>query len=255
MLRTALATGFAALFLGCANFAEAAPGSEPACGFGPPPGAPGFAEAQARREADMRQLGYERVCESMLSRYDIAFKDARRVMDSLAFPPVDLAATPFARFQSVGALSESMNHIASRLYRGFRMPGGQVLVLFEHDMSADDTSMSRDPKFEPERINGLPARLVVLQAPSGKAVSSLTWREGRRFYELTINANVARGPLRSELFALAASLPKSRPACPNRPERKPPKLGPDGFPELDMPPMMTVEEMNKRIEQQKRPCG
>jgi hypothetical protein len=45
-----------------------------ACGLGPPPGSPGYAEAVARHEAEVRQRGYELVCDANLARYDIPWK-------------------------------------------------------------------------------------------------------------------------------------------------------------------------------------
>lgn len=62
--------------------------------------------------------------------------------------------------------------------------GGHSLTVFEQDMSADGSTSWRDPKDEPERVNGLPARLVVLEDPSRTAVSLLSWMEGRRDYQL-----------------------------------------------------------------------
>jgi len=92
------------------------------------------------------------------------------------------------------------------------MNDGRLLTLFEHEMSADGSSMQRAPADEPERIKGLPARLVVLQGESGKAVSVLSWLEGRRYLELWLNANVVLTHTRPQLMALAASLPKPVPA-------------------------------------------
>jgi hypothetical protein len=132
------------------------------------------------------------------------------------------------------------------------MTDGHELTLFEDDMSSDGIRMWRDPKDEPERINGLPARLGIFQAGSGKAVSVLSWTEGRRYYELWINANVARTSLRDQLFTLAASLPASVPACPNEPVPKPLHFGPDGMPISEAPPVLIVgidEDLKKT-----RPC-
>ena len=75
----------------------------------------------------------------------------------------------------------------------------------------------RRPEDEPDRINGLRARLIVMEVKQGQAVSHLPWVEGRRSYELWMDPNVAREPLRAQLCALAASLPKSVPACPDEP--------------------------------------
>jgi hypothetical protein len=68
----------------------------------------------------------------------------------------------------LGGRAESVGDVPSRLYRGFRMPDGHRVTLFEHDMSADGSRSWRDPKDEPERINGVPARLVVMEDASAR---------------------------------------------------------------------------------------
>jgi hypothetical protein len=225
-----------------------------ACGLGPPPGSPGYAEAVARHEAEVRQRGYELVCDANLARYDIPWKMRPLSETRLAFEPVDLARTPFARLEDMGNQVETVTGVRARLYRRFRLPDGHMVVLSEHDLSADGIHTWRDPRDEPERINGLPARFVVLQTASGRAVSDLNWVEGRRDYELWIDANVGRGgPLRDTMFALAGSLPASKPACPNEPPAKPMRIGPGGMPINDPPPAVLtqadVDAMNKP-----RPC-
>jgi hypothetical protein len=184
----------------------------------------------ATHEADTRRNGFERVCPGDLERYDISFTSLASSTRKLAFPPVDLTHTPFAQFESLGGRAERVNDIPSRLYRGFRMPDGHRVILFEHDMSADGSRSWRDPKDEPERVNGLPARLVVMEDNTGAAVSLLSWFEGRRGYQLWIDANVARVPLRGQLFALAASLPRAVPGCPDEPPPKPLRFDADGNP-------------------------
>src|SRR5207244_2697534 len=115
---------------------------------------------------------------------------------------------------------------------------------------ADHLHTWRAPEDEPERVGTLPARLVVLQTPSGKAVSDLTWLEGRRDYELWVDANAGTDPaLRARMFALAASLPPSKPACPNEAPYKPVPLGPDGFPQDEpWPKSLTAAEMQARVD-------
>ncbi|SFC22878.1 hypothetical protein [Massilia yuzhufengensis] len=251
-IRTGSLLAAALLYSALTHAAPAAASIE--CGLGPPPNDPGFATANARKAAEVKQRGYNLVCAANLDRYTVRMKDKAAEMKGLAFPPVDLSRTPFARLTALGALAETVGDVPSRLYRGFRMPGGQVLTLFEHDMSADGTSAWRDPADEPERINKLPARLVVLQAPSGQAVSVLSWFENRRGYELWIDANVAGSPLRGELFALAASLPPSVKGCPNEPPPKVVRRGADGFPEDEPAPKFITQAQVDAMRSAKRPC-
>ncbi|WP_296948643.1 hypothetical protein [uncultured Massilia sp.] len=93
-----------------------------------------------------------------------------------------------------------------------------------------------DAADEPERVNGRPAHLVVLQDDGGKAVSMLRWREGYRAYELWVDADVVRDGSRERLLAFAAALPASVPARPARPEGADAGLAgthaPDGLPAL-----------------------
>lgn len=239
-------------------YAEHSPaGHEPgeSCGLGLPPGAPGFAEAQAREETEVLKNGFLRVCDANLERYEISFSSMAAVMKVLAFEPVELAHTAFSQFQKLGASAEAVGNTMSRLYRGFRMPDGHTVTLFEHDMSADGSRSSRNPKYELERINGLPARLVVLQTDSGRAVSNLSWTVGRRYYELWVDANVARQPLRKVLLALAASLPAAIPACPNEPQPGPVVLRHDGIPVVgSAPAVLTDSQMKALFDKDNRPC-
>lgn len=241
----------AAAVLGVAAFAIAHAGGadDPACGLGLPPDHPGFAQQEAQRAAEVRQNGFLRACKANLERYSVTFFPLALARTGLAFEPVDLAGTPFARLQSLGGRSERMSGTPSRFYRGFRTAEGHTLTLFEHDMSADGSSMYRDPKLELERVNGLPARLVVLQAGPDEAVSVLSWLQGRRYYELWLEANAARDPLRRQLFALAGSLPPSVPGCPNEIPPKRVALGADGFPDIPTPDVLTDEPIDAP-----RPC-
>lgn len=224
---------------------EQAQAADVSCGLGPPPGSPNFAAAMARREAEVRERGYELVCEGDLARYDIPWKTRPLADTRLAFAPVDLAHTPFARFEDMGNQVETIVGKRSRLYRRFRMPDGHSLVLSEQDMSADGTHMQRDPKDEPERVNGLAGRLGIFQTPSGKAVSILDWVENRRYYQLWTDTNVGRsGPRHDRLFALAASLPASTPACRHEPPYHPPRTGPDGLPDPEMPAVLTQADID-----------
>jgi hypothetical protein len=175
----------------------------------------------AAHAAETAKNGFELVCEGALVRYDLSLLPNAIATRNLAFTPVDLSHTAFAQLESLGSRAETVGDVRSRLYRGFRLPDGHRLMLFEQDMSADGSRSWRDPKDEPERINGHAARLVVMEDPSGKAVSLLSWMEGRRDYQLWVDANIARLPLRQQLFTLAASIPQAVPACPNEKSTRP----------------------------------
>lgn len=208
---------------------------------------------QTSRSSLPRQAeSFERVCPGDLTRWDVGFLPNFIATRNLAFTPVDLTHTPFARFESLGARAETAVGVRSRLYRGFRLPDGHRLTLYEEDMSSNGITTSRRPEDEPERINGLPARLVVMEAPSGKAVSMLSWVEGKRDYQMWIDANVVRVPLREQLFALAASLPRSVPACPDEVLPRKTRRGPDGM-ALDEP-MIEITPDNMQAGASQRPC-
>jgi hypothetical protein len=196
----------------------------------------------AARQSQAQREGFERVCERDLARWDVSFLPNAIATRNLAFTPVDLAHTRLARFESLGSRAETAFDVRSRLYRGFRMPDGHRVILYEEDMSANGITTRRRPEDEPERINGLPARLVVQEAPSGKAVSLLSWVEGRRDYQMWIDANIARVPLRGQLFALAASIPRAVPACPN--ETQPQQV----------PRELTRAQVDAMLDRSKRPC-
>ncbi len=200
------------------------------CGLAPAHDAPDVTARQARLVQEAGRTGYLRVCQADLDRFDVSagLKPLPLVLASLDFTPVSLAGTPLAALTSLGGMAEAAGSAQSRLYRSFRLPDGGTLTLFEHDLSVDGGGMWRVPeddvkenpkggpehgsKQEQERVNGLPARLVVLQEDGGKAVSMLSWREGRRAYELWVDANVVRDGSRDRLFTFAAALPASVPA-------------------------------------------
>ena len=213
-------------------------------------------QAVAARALQFQRDGFDRVCTGALDRFDISFSSLARATRKLAFTPVDLAHTPFAELRDLGGKVEFMSEVPSRLYRGFRTGDGHRLTLFEHDMSADGSRTWRDPQYESERINGVPARLTVMQDAAGASISLLSWVEERRAYELWIDANVNTTPrLRERLFALAASMPASIPGCPNEVPPKLLRIGADGSPESEsVGAGLTVAEMDAMFNVKKRPC-
>lgn len=200
------------------------------CTAPPPPGSPGYAEAQAIDAAQAARNDFSTVCVTDLARYDLSSR-VRPMADTLprlAFPPVALDRTPFAKLKVVGGVIEQFSDIASGLYRVFQDENGRAITLFEHDMSADGSQMSRAPGDEQQRVNGLPARLAIVRN-GAKTVSTLTWNEGRRAYELSMDGDVTNDGRRARLFSLAASLLKSVPAKTDE-QLSPFSVGPDGMP-------------------------
>jgi hypothetical protein len=186
------------------------------------------AHAQACAAEQVVRDGYRRVCDADLAHFDVTagLKPLPLVLTGLDFKPVDLADTPLNNLTSLGAMAETVGTMQSRLYRSFRMPDGHAVTLVEHDMSADGSGAGSDGQDAPERINDMPARLEVLQA-GNKAMSILSWQEGRRDYQLRIDANAARGDVRQQLFALAVALPKSVPARTDEPVATAVAAGPE----------------------------
>jgi hypothetical protein len=210
----------------------------------------------AARELQLRRDGFEHVCKGDLDRFSVAFGSIEKAVRQLAFTPVNLTKTPFAGLEGLGAKTEFESEVPSRLYRGFRTADGHRLTLFEHDMSADGSSTWRNPKDEAERINGLPAQLVVMEDSAGAAISHLSWVEGRRAYELWVDANTKKiRPLHEQLFTLAASLPASIPGCPKEIPPKPVRVGVEGFPvDEPLPQVLDPIETGGVLNGKQRPC-
>jgi hypothetical protein len=61
--------------------------------------------------------------------------------------------------------------------------------------------------------------------------------------------------LRNQLFALAASLPRSVPACPNEPPPRQRRFGADGQAiEEPVPAVLTQAQVDALFDKSKRPC-
>jgi hypothetical protein len=188
----------------------------PSCGLGPPPGSAAFARHEQAQDEQRRSLGYVLVCEENLRRFDYASmaKPLNEAARRLAFTPVPLDSTPFKDFEALGGRPDIVVGDAgpAALHRTFRTPRGHIVDLREWDMSVGGGQIMARTDLQTEQVNGTPAQLTVLQAPSGKAVSLLRWIEGRRSYELSISANVKTSSLSPTLLQLANSIPKSVPA-------------------------------------------
>lgn len=189
---------------------------DPACTRPLPPDSPDYAANEARQLAQTARDGYLVICGLNLSRYDLSstMRPLPEAMAHLAFTPVALANTPFAGLTVLGAEDEQVSNVISRLYRIFQSADGHTITLFEHDMSADGARIVHAPAHDAANVNGLPALLTIVRTGTA-AVSLLNWTEGRRYYEIWTDGDVAREGRTRQLFALASSLPKSVPAHTN----------------------------------------
>ena len=191
----------------------AAPAPPASCASGALPGSASVVP-DAMEEQQRVALGYTLVCDENLRRYDLvaAAQPLAGVIARLAFKPVALEDTPFSEFELVGGVSDLPGGTgASALHRIFRTATGRVIDLREWDLSVLGGEVFSKRELQTQQVNGAPAQLLVAQASSGRAVSVLSWVEGRRRYELSMDANVIAAPPSPTLQELAASLPKSVP--------------------------------------------
>lgn len=201
----------------------------PFCGLGPPPGSASFEQHERAQDQQRSALGYVRVCEDDLRRFDYASRarSMDRATARLNFTPVSLQSTPFEGFRALGGMPDHFGDGgASALHRTFKSPQGHIVDLFEWDMSVSGGQVKKRADLQTEQVNGAPAQLIVIQASSGKAVSILSWVEGRRHYELSVDVNVKTSTISPTLFQLASSIPKSVPARLDEPDLRWPALPP-----------------------------
>jgi hypothetical protein len=185
------------------------------CGLGPPPDSPEFADYRRLQKEQESALGYRLVCDRDVNAGFGPLEARRRSQQgavSLAFQPVSLGGTPFAAFEAIGQVADVSSPSGyTLLNRTFRTPSAKLINLREWDMSVSGGAVyPLDPAERREDVNGAPAQLTILQSPSGIAVSILTWIEGRREYQLMMDANVKAAGT-PNLLELARSLPKSVP--------------------------------------------
>lgn len=185
------------------------------CGLGPAPGSAGYEQHVQAQEVQRRTLGYQQVCEGYMRHFNHASRaePLHEATRRLAFTPVSLESTPFKDLNALGGRPDFFgDEGAAALHRTFRTPQGFIVDLREWDLSVSGGQVWGRAELQTKRVNGAPAQLTVLQAPSGRAVSTLAWTEGRRRYELVVNANVNTVSVVPTLLDLASSIPKSVPA-------------------------------------------
>lgn len=185
------------------------------CGLGAPPGSAAFEQHARLQDQQRRTLGHVLVCDSDLGRFDYAStaEPLEQATRRLAFNPVSLESTPFHQFHTLGGRPDHFGDGApAALHRTFRTQQGYVVDLFEWDMSVSGGHLISRADLQTERVNGAPAQLTVVQTPSGNAVSILSWVEGRRSYQLSIDTNVKTSRVSPPLMQLASAIPVSVPA-------------------------------------------
>ena len=159
------------------------------------------------RASVMQDPGFISVCEKNLEPFELSSHPISRWLSKTPdFAPISILATPFAEYAAAGTWSESTNGIPSRLYRGFRTLDGLQVILMEHELSADGSRVTFPREADDEKVHGAVAKLTVMQAASGKAVSLLSWEEGSRLYTISVNININQTERKQWLLALATSL-------------------------------------------------
>ncbi|MBA3505819.1 MAG: hypothetical protein H0T80_08590 [Betaproteobacteria bacterium] len=190
------------------------------CGLGPAPDSPEFAASLARRDAQRSLLGYEKVCDQNLGRFDLQ-RDARpsdSVLSKLAFIPVNLVSTPWARYQPIGAIAEGRGtQELNAVTRLFRRDDGLIVSLFEWDLSIDGGGTAASFRPPDLIVNGWPGYRSILQSKSGKAYSILSWQGATRKFELVLNANVKLLGEETAFITLAESIPSGIPSGTKQP--------------------------------------
>ena len=195
------------------------------CGYEWVEPAPQFLVEFNRVEKQRISLGYVRVCEDIIQNANLlkAIKPWGETLPVLGFIPVDLAATPFAQFELLGAVLNAKipafgflkrtDHVT----RVFKRKDGLILSLEEWDLTiigGGTSEVFRDPDV---LVKGWPGYWEITQAKSGKAYSSLWWQGDTRKFDLIINTNLKLTGGQAEILRLAESVPPGIPSGKKKP--------------------------------------
>ena len=182
-----------------------------------------------RNEHQRIALGYLRVCEEVLQRYDLQkrLKSWPDLVPLLGFVPVDLSDTPFAQFELIGGVLNAQIPRFVNLRRTdhatrvFRRKDGLIVTLEEWDLSILGGGIAEVYRGPDVQVNGWPGYWSIEQAKSGKAYSSLWWQGATRKFELTVNSNLKLAGGQDAILQLAKSVPAGIPSgklVPGKPE-------------------------------------
>ncbi|MES2047169.1 MAG: hypothetical protein V4447_02130 [Pseudomonadota bacterium] len=182
------------------------------CGLGPLPGSNGFESWNNKVELQRSQLGYLSICEQNLDRYrfEDKAKDDKAVIQKLSFIPHGLDGSVFKSFRFLGSIADGFSDKGASMYRRvYRGAGGELITLQELSLR-DGAGVTWNRRDGMIRIRNSDALLTIVQAPSGKGHSELSWKEGSTYFEITIDRGVNAGRTKARLIVMAESLPRER---------------------------------------------
>lgn len=169
-------------------------------------------ELNRKIDEDLARKGYIEVSEEEVQRlkgFEAVFRPMDQVYSLLAFEPVSLENTPFARFNPGGGLPSGTNlgEKWTAVTRIFTMPNGAIIQLIESDLITSGGYSIYAKEAINENINGFPAVFIVEQAASGNAITSIVWTTTTKNYTLEMEGNVKKNGQYKHFLNLAKSIP------------------------------------------------
>jgi len=168
-------------------------------------------EQNKKNEEDLDKKGYIEATEESVSELKYIRVRARpmeAVRKILTFEPVSLKNTSFERFQFAGGdpsgvLSDGKWMTLDRI---FDMPNGSLVGLTEDDPRSSGSVIMAKESIN-DTVNNHPAILVVLQSPSGTALTEMHWVTQTTKYVLTMEGNVKKNGQYPFFLEMARSIP------------------------------------------------
>jgi len=176
--------------------------------------------AESRKNIkDEAEKGYVEVGEEQVQGLELSktlvrpMSDVRGILD---FEPVSLKGTPFEALRLEGGYPEggSVEETGTRwgvIARIFTMPNGSLVGLRENDFftsGGGGSYIAREALNE--NVNGFPAVLSVIQSPSGKSLSEISWQTTTTGYHLTMEGNVRENGQHELLLDMARSISEKK---------------------------------------------
>lgn len=173
-------------------------------------GLPREVEDRARKDQeDESKKGYKEVSEEEVQELKRALTRVRpinTVFNVLTFEPASTEHTPFEQLKLEGAYHSGANvgEKWTTVSRVFTMPDGAIVEITEDDLL--NSRRMAIYTYVNENINGFPAVFVAIQAPSGKALSLLSWTTQKKYYDLKMEGNVINNGQKEFFLGLARSI-------------------------------------------------